>query len=611
MHEARTTVESGMGVGAVDSRERTERCRRCADRQQGGWQFYRPLPALASVRRRTLRCGTADAGGIPAWVLICAGNLPRPPGKSPGPPPDMDYSVTFARHFSRLVWLLLHESGNIDEQKAALRAVVTVCKDGPVTLATQDWRLVVNGAALPEALTGVQDLAAQLIGHAVRDIRVDQGAAAADLLGIARILAAEPIPGDGGRAVEQKLSAMGAATVHVAVQGAEVVSRRTGAMEAISAEPAPAPADPAPAPPAPAAPGRSDIITEETSGHFLAFSAVQTPKGSAGEILAQLDATRSVNLATRLLDELVTVAENAGREGRIEDVARAFHGVVSREATISEPDLKRAYVMALRRMSKPTLLRPVAMLLPRRRDELEDYLAVLARAGEDGAEALIEQLTAAQSLSDRRIYFDCLVRLNAGVPALVHMLGDARWYVARNAADLLGEMQVPEAETPLAQLLKHDDDRVRRAATTALAKLGTPRAVQALRDALRDTSPQVRMQAAAGLAARKGVKSASTLAKALDTEPDVEVQLMILSSLGRVATGEAVSKLARAAEPEGRLFKKKPAAYRMAAITALGEANTPAARAALDALRNDKDKDVRELAYRVLLQTAREADSKA
>lgn len=523
----------------------------------------------------------------------------------------MDYSVTFARHFSRLVWLLLHESGNIDEQKAALRAVVTVSKDGPVTLATQDWRLVVNGAALPEALTGVQDLAAQLIGHAVRDIRVDQGAAAADLLGIARILAAEPIPGDGGRAVEQKLSAMGAATVHVAVQGAEVVSRRTGAMEAISADPAPASADAAPAPPEPAAPGRSDIITEETSGHFLAFSAVQTPKGSAGDILAQLDATRSVNLTTRLLDELVTVAENAGREGRIEDVARAFHGVVSREATISEPDLKRAYVMALRRMSKPTLLRPVAMLLPRRRDELEDYLAVLARAGEDGAEALIEQLTAAQSLSDRRIYFDCLVRLNAGVPALVHMLGDARWYVARNAADLLGEMQVPEAETPLAQLLKHDDDRVRRAATTALAKLGTPRAVQALRDALRDTSPQVRMQAAAGLAARKGVKSASTLAKALDTEPDVEVQLMILSSLGRVATGEAVSKLAKAAEPEGRLFKKKPAAYRMAAITALGEANTPAARAALDALRNDKDKDVRELAYRVLLQTAREADSKA
>ena len=535
----------------------------------------------------------------------------------------MDYSVTFARHFSRLVWLLLHESGNIDEQKAALRAVVTVSKDGPIKLATQDWRLVVNGAALPEALTGVQDLAAQLIGHAVRELEIDPAASPADLLGVARILAAEPTPGDGGKAVEQKLASMGAKTVHATVQGLEAVSRRTGAMQAISEDPEVRTGTAAAAsqtkaeqkPPAPSSgkskPGPADFVTEETSGHFLAFSAVQTPKGTADDILAQVDATRSVNLMTRLLDELVTVTENSGREGKSEAVARAFHGVVAREAATKEPDLKRAYAMAIRRMSKPTLLRAVAMLLPRRREEIENYMAVLARSGEDGADALIEQLTAAQSLSDRRIYFDCLVRLHAGVPALVHMLGDARWYVARNAADLLGEMQVPEAESPLAELLRHDDDRVRRAATTALAKLGTPKAVQALRDALRDTSPQVRMQAAAGLAARKGVKSASTLAKALDTEPDVEVQLMILSALGRVATAEAVSKLAKAAEPEGRLFKKKPPAFRMAAITALGEANTPAARAALDALRNDKDKDVRELAYRVLLQTAREADSKA
>mgnify|MGYP006177385311 CR=1 FL=1 len=41
----------------------------------------------------------------------------------------MDYSVTFARHFSRLVWLLLHETGNIDEQKAALRAFEAAVTD--------------------------------------------------------------------------------------------------------------------------------------------------------------------------------------------------------------------------------------------------------------------------------------------------------------------------------------------------------------------------------------------------------------------------------------------------------------------------------------------------
>ena len=46
----------------------------------------------------------------------------------------MDHSVTFARHYARLVWLLLHETSNVDEQKASLRALVTVSKDGAVTL---------------------------------------------------------------------------------------------------------------------------------------------------------------------------------------------------------------------------------------------------------------------------------------------------------------------------------------------------------------------------------------------------------------------------------------------------------------------------------------------
>ena len=127
----------------------------------------------------------------------------------------MDYSVTFARHFSRLVWLLLNESANIDEQKAALRATVTVSKDGPVVFAARDWRLTVNGTALADALTGVQDLTAQMIGHAVREIRVDRGAAPADLLGLARILAAQPVPGDGGEAAKARVAALGAKTVRI------------------------------------------------------------------------------------------------------------------------------------------------------------------------------------------------------------------------------------------------------------------------------------------------------------------------------------------------------------------------------------------------------------
>ena len=116
----------------------------------------------------------------------------------------MDQSVTFARHFSRLVWLLLHEPKGVDEQKAALLALVTISKEGAVTLGTREMRLLANDTLVPEALSGVPDLAAQLIGHSVQALQVERAAAAADLLGVARILAAEPAPGGDGQAIASR-----------------------------------------------------------------------------------------------------------------------------------------------------------------------------------------------------------------------------------------------------------------------------------------------------------------------------------------------------------------------------------------------------------------------
>ena len=148
----------------------------------------------------------------------------------------MDYSTTFARHFSRLVWLLLHDAAAVDEQKVALRALVTVGKDGPVTLATQGMRLVVNGALCPDALQGVPEVAAQLIGHAVREIAVQRNATPGDMLGVARLLAAEPVPGDGGQALAKKVAALGAKTVEVSVGGAVGVGFADLEMEVLTPE---------------------------------------------------------------------------------------------------------------------------------------------------------------------------------------------------------------------------------------------------------------------------------------------------------------------------------------------------------------------------------------
>jgi HEAT repeat protein len=540
----------------------------------------------------------------------------------------VDHSLTFARHFARLVWLLTRSPDNVDEQKAALRALVTVSKSGPVVLTLAPDGLQANGSAVPHALDGVPELDYLFRGHAVREMACDLGASAADILGTVRVFAAVTPQGDEGRALDAQLRALAARTVRVSYNR---VARVSGSISAVnipalriptpSAVPVYAPPAPAkPTPPTSHAPIEVDglesasvsvrasaFTTDVSSDVVREFTAVDQPRGSADEFFEKLDSTNSISATSRLLDHVVAAAEQYARESRSVAVAEIFHKIVVREQEKDDPDLRRAYAAAVRRLSKPTVLRAVASVLPKRKERAGDFLAVLARAGDEGAEALIEQLTAAQSLNERRVYFSALVTLKAGAPTLTHMLGDARWYVARNAADLLGELNAVEAEGPLAELLKHDDERVRRAATNALAKLGTAHANLALKRALRDSSPQVRSTAAAGLAGRstaRGARTAATLLRALDGESDVEVQISILTALGRVGTADAVERLIKAAEPDGRLFKRKPASFRVAAVQALGEARTPTALAALQVLTTDRDKDVREAAQKAVTEVA-------
>ena len=531
----------------------------------------------------------------------------------------MDHSTTFARHFARLVHLLLHEPKNNANQKAALRLLVAMAKEGEVTLAVRDWQVVANGALLPPQLEGVEDLGAQLIGHAVTELVAQKDASAADLLGIARTLATEPIPGDGGRNVADKLAALGAKTVHVTLSGnaplprVATVSMPTHGSDVPTEVPKPATnggsrntGDVAiialPPPVAPAAPMHRPsvemgVMRGITDSYLSQFAASDTSRGSIATGFTQLDATTSVNETTKLLDGVCGAAEAAFREGDSETLAVALAGIVKRETAAGDPNLRRAYGMAMRRLAKKPMLAVIAPLLASHREMYEDLFAIFGRTGDDGAEALIEQLNAAQSLAERRVYFDSLRKLNAGIQVLTHMLGDSRWYVVRNAADLLGEMSANDAEPKLSELLQHEDDRVRKAAVSALSKMTGAGAVKGLAASLADGAAGVRVRAAAALGAAKTPAAANALIKHLEREEVAEVQHACLGSLGKIASGDAIRFLTKAAQPASGLFKKKATAYRVAAVRALGEARTPAAMGALQNLLHDKEKDVREAVF--------------
>ena len=553
----------------------------------------------------------------------------------------MDHSVTFARHYARLLWLLLHEPANVDEQKATLRALVTVSKDGTVSMTASGDALAANGGEVPGALSGVREVARQLGSHGIAEVAFDAGASAAGILGTARLLAGEASIGDGGSAALAKLHTLGTAGVRFVARAVSAPVMAASWQPAVQTAAALAVAEP-PMSVAATAPtnepgalpdfgfGEVDVLDEqsiqaklrrtpranvaipastesraEEGGMFEQFAASRTPTAAPLELLTRLDQATGVNVLTRVLDDLVTIAEAAARDARPALVCEILCRVTRREPQIHEFESKRAFVMALRRLAKPQLLRALTQELPHAGDRRDAFVAVLVRAGEDGADALIEQIAAISGQNERRVYFDALLQLQAGIPTLIHMLGDARWFVARNAAELLGEMQTREAEPQLTEMLRHSDDRVRRAATSALMRLGTTRALNAIQEALKDGAPAMRMQAAAALVARKDVKTAATLVRALEDEKDDEVQAAFLLALGKLATPDAVQRLLKAAEAERGLFKKKSTAFRVAAVQGLAESRAAEATEALRALVNDKDDDVAASAKVALQRIAR------
>jgi HEAT repeat protein len=509
----------------------------------------------------------------------------------------MDFSVTFARHFARLIWLIRSQPDSVTEQKGALRAVVTVAKEGSVVLRTDEGRLLANGTRLPEILTGITDITTALAGAVAYALTFDQGAAPADILAVARLIATEsPDP------LMSRVAQIAPRTVKMASVGDDDAHSRARATAQLTPELVAAiEADKALAEAAEAAAGAAAEVPLPEP----------VPEGVTGEatldrLLSRLSRATDPKAATLLLEEMAGRIDVHAREGNVPLVLRSVTALIMRERTITDVDMRRAYLVKLRRIFRAQVLRVVMPAIDRD-DELRDMLrTVLESAAEEGASIVFESIQRSRTLAERAMLVTLLQQLSAAMTVLLKLLTDRNWHVVRMAVELIGEMEAVEAERAVADVLRHPDDRVRRAATAVISRFDTEFAVDALYRALSDSSAQVRLQAVHGLEGRRNnPKAASVVVDAIDSEPEVEVQLAEIAALGRFATSDAVSKLARAAEPDGRLFRKKNAAYRVAAVQALAEARTGAAMSVLRNLTNDREKEVRDAAARGMTQSGR------
>ncbi len=492
----------------------------------------------------------------------------------------MDHSAIFARHFARLVGLLVTEGSSVDEQKVSLRAALQTSKDGSVLVAREERRVLADGVIVSEVFPGAKELGARMQQHGLRELLFAKDAVAVEVLGVARLLSGPVTEADGGRSFHTLFGALGANTVAITTD--------------IRID---------------AKPEEDDSEEDESEEPMLSMFGIrnvltdaQRPEASPPMLLERLAKKKTARGIAKSLERLATLSEALHREGATSEVVDAFLGILEQEGTAPNTDAKRAYIQTVRRLAKPGILTGIARLVRANPDHRARYVTILSRTGEEGALAVFRQIMAAPSLHERTLYLGVLRELSGAVPALVHALASDQWYTVRAAADILGEMGPEEAEQGLINLVNHSDDRVRRTALVALAKLATARAPDAIKRGLKDPSAQVRGAAALALAALHEVRHTTAIATALEEEVDEEAQFTIVRALGALGGSDAVQRLMRAASADTARSSrvKRTTALRLSAIAALSGARTPAAIMALKELAGDRDREVREAAQRAL-----------
>ena len=334
-------------------------------------------------------------------------------------------------------------------------------------------------------------------------------------------------------------------------------------------------------------------------------SSQQAAIGRIEELLIALERDPTGPQAGNILQELVGITDIKVQQEQWADVAKVCAGIVRAETAAGgvASQNARPFNLALKRIMPRRTLEETARQLSNKAAKA-DALVVLGRMGENATDVLLDLLVLAPTVDERRAYFDALVHSRRGSEQVVRMLDHHEWFVVRNIAELCGELKLESAIPELAKLLSHTEERVRKASVVALAKIGTSATVEPLRQALKDPVTSVRVQALVLIDGKHNRALALRIASMLGEEENIppEVQKEMCNALGRTATPEGVQALVRQANPPRKLLRKPPTQPRLWAVEGLrlASASSAPAKAALEQLKGDDDKDVAAAATKAL-----------
>jgi HEAT repeat protein len=511
----------------------------------------------------------------------------------------VQHSEEFANSFAQLTSLLVRKPDERDRQKRALTDALRCAADLPVLLIRDGDTLLADGVPISQGAMDTLELLDRMAYHRIVRLDVDAQPRPADLLALARCLAAPAGPsGDG---IQERLDVLHALSVRVAPE--DELAERV------------APSDPRPQLIVETSPllesfevmAEADMLSRvqerardtATPVSVPAYREFSGPMAgvSVEQLIAALRKASDADTLGNVLQALVSLADVATEKGGIDEAAAIALALQQRMQTETDPEIKAQVGGTLRRVATRRLAVEVISRLAVDVSRLKEYTAVLANAGDWVIDPLTSRLADSENAKERRAVFSVLTHFSSAIPVFVHMLGDRRWYVVRNAADLLAQFEAPDADMALIDALGNADPRARRSVVAALSRIPSRRAQSSLRRSLQDKAPEVRLAAAAGAGRHRNADLAKALVTALDTEQDADVQIALLGAMGKQATPEAVACLIESASPGGLLaIRKRSPAFRLAAVRGLKEAGTTAAVKALRALADDKDASVRAAA---------------
>jgi hypothetical protein len=198
--------------------------------------------------------------------------------------------------------------------------------------------------------------------------------------------------------------------------------------------------------------------------------------------------------AVEALEETIEEALNRGRLDLALEILAAMRSGTVRGEWVAEHS-QRSQALFAGAASQSCIVALLGLVKENRTTENAELVTEYLRlVGEAGLREFIAPLTDEQNRSVRAFMCQVLVRMGtAAIPHLRPWVEDQRWYVARNAVTILGQIRDPSTLPCIIEAARYPDPRVRKEAAQVLGTWGVDGALTTLLGLLEDPDPTVQM----------------------------------------------------------------------------------------------------------------------